>query len=216
MESGYGIGTLLRAARGGGGKDTVHDWDDQEMAREYFLRCYAFPRWASLILLPLVFGSVACFAGMLITWNPRSPFLAGELFFTSFLALAAMLPLREPRRGYLRELLADNPSLRKTLKDANLVHPLWLLDVATLRPSWISLGFLLTALAGGVLVYSPVVAQEASIPVNISIWGLEVANFFSLPIFFGFTLIGIFPWPTGVVEDRLYYPLLVLRRAVLD
>jgi len=46
MRDGYGLATMLRAARGAIGKDTSSNWEAQELAREYFLRCIAFPWWA--------------------------------------------------------------------------------------------------------------------------------------------------------------------------
>jgi hypothetical protein len=46
----------------------------------------------------------------------------------------------------------------------------------------------------------------------VSIWILEAANLLSLPIFIGFSLIGLFSWPVGGVEQSRYYPLLALVR----
>ncbi|MBN6739286.1 hypothetical protein JKG47_01770 [Acidithiobacillus sp. MC6.1] len=217
MDIGYGPGTLFRAAFGERGKDTSCSWDIQDLAREYFLRCYAFPKWVSLLMLPLVLGSFVCFVGTVVTWNPKSPFVTGELSCVSVLALMALLPLRMSRQGYLKRRLFSEDrgyTFRNRIKETEISRPLLLLDVATFRPSWVALTFFGTALIGNLLLNFPGVVHQLSLPVTLPLWILEVANLFAFPIFLGFSLIGLFPWPPGTVEDRLYYPLLVLKRSV--
>lgn len=104
MRDGYGLATMLRAARGAVGKDTSSNWEAQELARAYFLRCIAFPRWASLLMMPLVIGVLACFVGTLATGNPRGGFVDGEMACVALLTLISLLPLREPRKEKLDSL----------------------------------------------------------------------------------------------------------------
>lgn len=213
LASGYGLSTMLQAARGSRGKETAGNWHAQHMAQEYFLDSYAFPKWASWVLLSFTVGTIASFVGVLITWSLKSPFLALELFSVGALSLAASFPLRKPKRMLLERILQQEESqVIATIKEMTLEAPTWLLDVGSLRPSLVGISFLLTTLLGGVFLYEPGVLQEMSISANLSIWIIEIANLFSIPIFLGYSLLGTFSWPAGSVEDRIYYPLLVLQR----
>lgn len=216
MGDGYGLVTMLRAAQGAVGKDTSRsNWEVQELARSYFLRCIAFPRWASLLMMPLVIGVSVCFVGTLATGNPRGGFVDGEMACIALLALIPLLPLREPRKATLDSLLAGDGGrrVRAMIRDIQVSQPMRLLDVTSLRPSWIGLGFFASALIGGLLVNFSGMLQELSVPTTIPIWILTSANLFAIPIFIGFSSIGLFPWPVGTVPDEDYYPLLVLKRA---
>lgn len=215
MGDGYGLATMLRAARGAVGKDISSNWEAQRLAREYFLRCIAFPRWASLLMLPLVIGVLACFVGTLASGNPRGGFVDGEMACVALLALISLLPLREPRKETLSSLFAGDGGrrTRAMIQDMPISRPMPWIDVTSLRPSWIGMGFFASALVGGLLINFASMWRELSVPTTIPLWILTSANLFAIPIFIGFSMIGLFPWPVGTVPDRDYYPLLVLKRA---
>ncbi len=215
MGDGYGLATMLRAARGAVGKDTSSNWEAQRLAREYFLRCIAFPRWASLLMLPLVIGVLACFVGILVTGNPRGGFVDGEMACVALLALISLLPLREPRKETLGSLFAGDGGrgIRTLIQNIRVSQPMRWIDVTSLRPSWIGLGFFASAVIGGMLINFASMWRELSMPTTIPLWILTSANLFAIPIFIGFSAIGLFPWPVGTVPDEDYYPLLVLKRA---
>lgn len=215
MRDGYGLATMLQAARGAVGKDTSSNWEAQRLAREYFLRCIAFPRWASLLMLPLVIGVLACFVGTLASGNPRGGFVDGEMACVALLALISLLPLREPRKETLSSLFAGDGGrrTRAMIQDIPVSQPVRWIDVTSLRPSWIGMGFFASALVGGLLVNFTGMWQELSLPTTAPLWIFTFANLFAIPIFVGFSAIGLFPWPVGTVPDRDYYPLLVLKRA---
>ncbi|MBU2790505.1 hypothetical protein HF281_05875 [Acidithiobacillus caldus] len=215
MGDGYGLATMLRAARGAVGKDTSSNWEAQRLAREYFLRCIAFPRWATLLMLPLVIGLLACFVGTLATGNPKGGFVDGEMACVALLALISLLPLRKPRKETLGVLFAGDGGrrMRKMIQEMPMSQPMRWIDVTSLRPSWIGLGFFVSALIGGLLINFASMWRELSVPTTIPLWILTSANLFAIPIFIGFSMIGLFPWPAGTVRDEDYYPLLVLKRA---
>lgn len=215
MSDGYGLVTMLRSARGAVGKDTSSNWEAQKLAREYFLRCTAFPKWASLLMLPLVIGVLACFVGTLATGYPRGDFMNGEMSCVAALALVSLLPLREPRKETLDFLFCSEEGgrVRTMMRDIRVSQPMRWIDVTSLRPSWIGLGFFASALAGGLLVNFSGMLHELLLPTTVPLWILTSANLFAMPIFIGFSVIGLFPWPEGTVPDDDYYPLLVLKRA---
>ena len=136
MDFGYGFATMFRAARGGAGRDTSANWETQDLAREYFLRCFAFPKWASLLMLPFVVGSFAGFVGALVTWNPRGHFVDGELVCVAVLALIALLPLRSPKQKYLESLFssADGRLVQRRIQGIHVSRPMLWLDVASFHP----------------------------------------------------------------------------------
>jgi hypothetical protein len=103
--------------------------------------------------------------------------------------------------------------MRKMIQEMPMSQPMRWIDVTSLRPSWIGLGFFVSALIGGLLINFASMWRELSVPTTIPLWILTSANLFAIPIFIGFSMIGLFPWPAGTVRDEDYYPLLVLKRA---
>jgi len=139
----------------------------------------------------------------------------GEMLCVAGLALISLLPLREPRKETLGSLFAgyDGRRVRAMLQNTQVSQPMRWIDVTSLQPSWIGLGFFASALIGGMLVNFSGMLQELSVPTTVPLWILTSANLFAIPIFIGFSAIGLFPWPAGTVPDEDYYPLLVLKRA---
>ncbi|MBU2821650.1 hypothetical protein HF288_10020 [Acidithiobacillus caldus] len=166
-------------------------------------------------MLPLVIGLLACFVGTLATGNPKGGFVDGEMACVALLALISLLPLRKPRKETLGVLFAGDGGrrMRKMIQEMPMSQPMRWIDVTSLRPSWIGLGFFVSALIGGLLINFASMWRELSVPTTIPLWILTSANLFAIPIFIGFSMIGLFPWPAGTVRDEDYYPLLVLKRA---
>ncbi|MBU2739599.1 hypothetical protein [Acidithiobacillus concretivorus] len=218
LDRGYGIGTMLRSAQGVRGKDLSCNWAAQDMARDYFLRCYAFPKWASILVLLLTLISTVCFLFTLFTWNPKSLFVIIEEMSLIVMSIIALLPLRKSRKVYLKGLLYSYGNNRQNLlnmiKESKVQQPSLFIDWVTLKPSWIALSILGTALMGGALLNFPGMMNALHLPITLSMWILEAANLFSIPIFLGYGLLGVFPWPSATVPDNVYYPLLVLKRAI--
>jgi hypothetical protein len=218
LDHGYGIGTMLRSAQGLRGKDLSCNWAAQDMARNYFLRCYAFPKWASILVLLLTLISFVCFLFTVFTWNPKSLFVSVEEMAVIAMSVIVLLPLRKSRNAYLKELLSsysDNKqNLTNIIKELKVQQPSVFIDWVALKTSWVALSVFGTALLGGALLNFPGMMNALHLPSTLPMWILEAANLFSIPIFLGYGLLGVFPWPSATVPDNVYYPLLVLKRAI--
>jgi hypothetical protein len=105
MRGGYGLKTMLAAARGGHGQEIDGDWQYQQVARTYFLRAYALPLRLSVVTLLLSIGCGIGFLGTLMTWSPHSHFFDMEMACVIGLGI---IRLYRPRmnRGTVRESLA--------------------------------------------------------------------------------------------------------------
>ncbi|WP_215843308.1 hypothetical protein HHS34_005525 [Acidithiobacillus montserratensis] len=215
LDNGYGLRTLLAAARGGRGRETDGDMELQNLARDYFLQGYAFSPGISHLAVGLAIGALIGFLGGLASWNPRSPFLFGEFVCVAVLGLLVLFKPRKSRQELLKTLAAShggNHALQKRMSGILLDRPARWADVVTLAPSWVGIGFLLLPIARMAALDFPDLWQSLHSQSTLTIWILGLANLFSLPIFLGFSLIGLFPWPVGATVQSRYYPLLVLER----
>ncbi len=216
LGEGYGAHTMWRSALGAEGRDTSTNWKLQEIARAYFLRCVAFPRWVSLCILLTVLAALICFSGMLVTNRPSGPFAYGDLAAAFVLAALATIAFRERSQKVLEDLLPgkERQWALEELAGLPVAEPLCLLDFASFWPAVLWLGFLGSAAFGGLLFELASAHPLNDFATQLPFWLFKVGNLFALPLFTGFALIGLFPWPAGTVADDNYYPLLVLKRAL--
>lgn len=186
------------------------------IAREYLLAAYSFPVAVSWLALSVVGASVVLFLAATFTLlaHPQlgTMFLSMEVLCVAVLyALRARSIRREPsRRNILRRMsrqFGGIAKLRDRLDMLTVQAPARWLDLVSLKPSWAYLAFYFAAMIGAILY------QESLRSLHLANAVFIMANMFSLPIFLGFSLIGVLPWP-GNTPGSTYYPLFVLIRDV--
>jgi hypothetical protein len=214
---GYGFRAFIIGATGRGlecGRDLPDHQALMTLAQEYMLAAYAFPRGISWVALFLVGASLALFlaAAFLLAAHRQ---LGTVLLSTEVLCVAVLYALRaravqkEPsRKNVLRSLsmrFGGIGPLRHYLDKIPVNAPTRWLDLVSLKTSWAFLAFYFAAMVGTILY------QESLRSLHLADAVFILANLFSLPIFLGFSLVGVFPWPCNTPEST-YYPLYVLAR----
>lgn len=216
FDIGYGFRTFLNAARGVKGMDTSTDWTAQSIAQKYMRNCVSYPFFVNIIILFFTFGAIIGFVGLLATQNIHGKFISLE--FSCLIALSAIIlfPFTKKRGRYIENIFSEesDKTLRNRIKSMQLRKPLMILDFSSIYPSLVAIVFFVTAIIGLILMNFSAFHRLLSIETTIPLWTLTFLDLFGLPLFLGWALLGLFPWPFGRVPDSEYYPLLVLQRAL--
>lgn len=220
LDRGYGWKKFWSGATGKQltlGREISTNSNIMEISRSYFLAAYGIPRRLSVIALWVVMLAIISFVATSITLLTAPSFGNKTVWLEVFcvFVLVCLYVKGRPKieRGeILRAIAMRKNGIAPLYREVNQIQvdtPARWLDMVSLRPSFAAISFFLVAISGAIISLT-VFPSQVGIP-DLPYIVYVLSNMFSLPIFLGFSLIGVYTWPT-TTPDRYYYPLFVLHR----
>lgn len=199
------------------GREISPNREIMEISRSYFLSAYGIPKRLSVIALWVVMVAIISFVVTSITLLTAHSFgkmmMWIEVLCVFILVCLYMKGRPKVERGeILRAIAMRKKGIAPLYREVNQIQvdtPARWLDMVSLRPSLAAISFFLAAILGAIISLT-VFPSQVGIP-DLPYIVYVLSNMFSLPIFLGFSLIGVYSWPT-TTPDRYYYPLFVLHR----